>query len=91
MSDRESPTLVVGTGTTGRRVADRLGARGLPARIATRAAEPPFDWHDQATRAPALEGAGAAGITCCPDLALPAPRRPPAPSPSSPSSWACGG
>ncbi len=63
MSDRESPTLVVGgTGKTGRRVAERLRARGLPVRIGSRSAEPPFDWDDPATWAPALEGAGSAYI-----------------------------
>ena len=39
---RRSPetTLVVGgTGKTGRRVVERLTARGLPVRVATRAAE----------------------------------------------------
>ena len=92
MSDRESPTLVVGgTGKTGRRVAERLRARGLPVRSGSRSAEPPFDWDDQSTWAPALEGARAAYITYYPDLALPGARRRPAPSRSSPSSWACGG
>jgi uncharacterized protein YbjT (DUF2867 family) len=72
MSDRGSPTLVVGsTGKTGRRVAERLRARGLPVRSGSRSAEPPFDWDDQSTWAPALEGARAAYITYYPDLALP--------------------
>jgi uncharacterized protein YbjT (DUF2867 family) len=48
-------TLVVGgTGKTGRRVAQRLRARGLPIRIGSPSSEPPFDWDDQATWAPAL-------------------------------------
>ena len=38
-------TLVVGgTGKTGRRVADRLSARGLPVRIGSRSGELPVDW-----------------------------------------------
>ena len=43
-------TLVLGgTGKTGRRVAERLAARGLPARIGSRSGEPPFDWENEAT------------------------------------------
>jgi len=67
-----NPTLVVGgTGKTGRRVAARLAARGLPVRIGSRSAEPPFDWEDEATWAPALRGSRAAYVTFYPDLAVP--------------------
>jgi uncharacterized protein YbjT (DUF2867 family) len=66
------PTLVLGgTGKTGRRVAERLTARGLPTRIGSRSAEPPFDWEDQSTWAPALQGVGSAYISYYPDLAIP--------------------
>ena len=69
-SDR--PTLVLGgTGKTGRRVAERLTARGLPTRIGSRSAEPPFDWEDQSTWAPALQGVGSAYFSYYPDLAIP--------------------
>jgi uncharacterized protein YbjT (DUF2867 family) len=69
-SDR--PTLVLGgTGKTGRRVAERLTARGLPTRIGSRSAEPPFDWEDESTWAPALQGVGSAYISYYPDLAIP--------------------
>jgi len=72
MTARETPILVVGgTGKTGRRVAERLEARGLPVRVGSRSAEPPFDWNDSDTWAPALDGARAAYITYYPDLALP--------------------
>lgn len=65
-------TLVVGgTGKTGRRVAERLRARGLPIRIATPFGEPPFDWDDQATWAPALENVASVYVTYAPDLAFP--------------------
>jgi uncharacterized protein YbjT (DUF2867 family) len=38
-------TLVLGgTGKTGRRVAERLMARGVPTRIGSRSGAPPFDW-----------------------------------------------
>ncbi|MGQ0778156.1 MAG: NmrA family NAD(P)-binding protein [Pseudonocardiales bacterium] len=65
-------TLVLGgTGKTGRRVAERLTARGLPVRIGSRAGEPPFDWENRATWAPVLQGVGAAYISYFPDLAFP--------------------
>ena len=56
-TDAHEPTLVVGaTGKTGRRVVERLRARGLPVREGSRRGEPPFDWDDRATWAPALRG-----------------------------------
>ncbi len=42
-------TLVLGHGKTGRRVIERLGARGLPTRVLPR-----FDWEDPSSWAPAL-------------------------------------
>ena len=66
------PTLVLGgTGKTGRRVVERLAARGIPVRVGSRAGEPPFDWEDRSTWAPALDGVGVR----LPHL-LPRPRRP---------------
>jgi uncharacterized protein YbjT (DUF2867 family) len=65
-------TLIVGgTGKTGRRVAEQLNARGVPVRIGSRSATPPFDWENQATWLPALEGVGAVYLTYYPDLAIP--------------------
>ncbi len=65
-------TLVLGgTGKTGRRVAERLTARGLPVRIGSRSGEPPFDWEDRATWAPALNGVGSVYVSYYPDLAVP--------------------
>ncbi|MBP7149152.1 MAG: NAD(P)H-binding protein [Acidobacteria bacterium] len=65
-------TLVLGaTGKTGRRIANRLTARGLPVRAGSRAGHPPFDWEDRRTWAPALQGARAAYVTYYPDLAVP--------------------
>ena len=53
--------LVVGsTGNTGRRVVQRLNARGLPVRVGTPSATPPFDWTDQATWPAALDGVASA-------------------------------
>jgi uncharacterized protein YbjT (DUF2867 family) len=72
MTESTRPTLVLGgTGKTGRPVAERLGARGLPVRIGSRAGTPPFDWGAPATWAPALEGTAAVYLTYFPDLALP--------------------
>ena len=66
------PTLVLGgTGKTGRRVAERLAARGLPVRVGSRSGEPPFDWENRSTWAPALEGVGSVYLTYYPDLAVP--------------------
>jgi uncharacterized protein YbjT (DUF2867 family) len=66
------PTLILGgTGKTGRRLADRLTAQGLPVRIGSRSGTPPFDWENSATWAPALHGVGAVYISYFPDLAVP--------------------
>ena len=56
MSD--STILVLGaTGSTGRRVTERLRAAGSKVRAASRSGEVRFDWTDQATWEPALAGA----------------------------------
>ncbi|GAA2783731.1 NAD(P)H-binding protein [Saccharopolyspora taberi] len=49
-----------GTGKTGRRVVSRLAERGVEARAASRKGAVRFDWDDETTWAPALEGADAA-------------------------------
>ncbi|RKN47952.1 SDR family oxidoreductase [Micromonospora endolithica] len=67
-----SPVLVLGaTGRTGRRVAERLTARGLPVRAGSRSAPVPFDWNDRDTWAPVVDGAGAAYLCYQPDLGFP--------------------
>lgn len=66
------PILVLGaTGKTGRRVGQRLSALGLPWRAVSRSATPAFDWENEATWAPALQGVGAVYISYFPDLAVP--------------------
>src|ERR671912_2739086 len=71
-AQRTKMTLVVGgTGKTGRRVVERLEARGVPVRIGSRSGEVPFDWDDEATWAPALSGVGSVYVTYYPDLAVP--------------------
>jgi uncharacterized protein YbjT (DUF2867 family) len=65
-------TLVLGgTGKTGRRVAERLQARGIPVRIGSRSGEPPFDWDKPETWAPALQGMSSAYVSYYPDIAVP--------------------
>jgi len=66
------PVLVLGgTGKTGRRLVDRLTARGLPVRIGSRSGTPSFDWENTASWAPALDGVSAVYISYYPDLAVP--------------------
>jgi len=68
----EVTTLVLGgTGKTGRRVVERLEARGLPVRVGSRSGEPPFDWENPDTWAPALDKVGAVYVSYAPDLAVP--------------------
>ncbi|MCM2410534.1 NmrA family transcriptional regulator [Streptomyces sp. RKAG290] len=66
------PVLVTsGTGKTGRRVVDRLAARGVPVRAGSRRGEVPFDWADESGWQAALRGADAAYVAYYPDLAAP--------------------
>jgi uncharacterized protein YbjT (DUF2867 family) len=66
-------TLVLGgTGKTGRRVAHRLAARGVPLRVGSRSGEPPFDWEDEATWAPSLRDVESVYVSyTVPDIAVP--------------------
>jgi uncharacterized protein YbjT (DUF2867 family) len=70
--NKQLPTLVLGgTGKTGRRVVERLKARGLPVRVGSRSGQPPFDWENRSTWAPALDGVGSVYVSYYPDLAIP--------------------
>ncbi|GAB5390357.1 MAG: NAD(P)H-binding protein [Alphaproteobacteria bacterium] len=65
-------TLVLGgTGKTGRRVAERLTAKGHAVRIGSRSAVPAFDWNNETGWEACLEGVTAVYITYTPDLAMP--------------------
>jgi uncharacterized protein YbjT (DUF2867 family) len=65
-------TLVVGsTGKSGRRVAERLTALGLPVRAGSRHSQPPFDWEDPTTWAAAVDGVDQMYLTYYPDIAMP--------------------
>jgi uncharacterized protein YbjT (DUF2867 family) len=64
--------LVIGaSGKTGRRVLQKLQNTGLHARGASRHGEVHFDWHDDSTWAPAINGVDAIYVTYYPDLAIP--------------------
>jgi len=60
-----------GTGRTGRRVVERLTARGVPVRVGSRRSEIPFDWSDPSGWEAALSGAEAAYVAYAPDLGAP--------------------
>ncbi|WP_435735552.1 NmrA family transcriptional regulator [Cellulosimicrobium sp. PMB13] len=66
--------LVLGaTGKSGRRVADRLDALGLPVRRGSRSGTGPdrFAWDDETTWEAALDGVEAVYVAYAPDLAIP--------------------
>jgi uncharacterized protein YbjT (DUF2867 family) len=64
--------LVLGaTGKTGRRIVDRLEARGIPTRLGSRSAVPAFDWNHDSNWDECLRGVDAVYINYAPDLAIP--------------------
>ncbi|WKN43672.1 NmrA family NAD(P)-binding protein [Tunicatimonas pelagia] len=63
--------VIGGTGKTGRKVAQRLQAKGQNVRIGSRNASPAFDWQDSTTWLTALEGMNKVYVTFQPDLAVP--------------------
>jgi uncharacterized protein YbjT (DUF2867 family) len=67
-----SPILVIGaTGKTGRRIVDRLEAKGHTVRKGSRQANPSFDWDNPAGWTAALSGVQAVYVSFFPDLAVP--------------------
>ncbi|GAA0248195.1 NmrA family transcriptional regulator [Cryptosporangium japonicum] len=64
--------ITAGHGKTGRRVAARLDALGIPTRVGSRSGTPPFDWYAPDTWPAALAGVDAAYLAFVPDLAVPA-------------------
>lgn len=70
-ADSKTILVIGGTGKTGRRVAERLTAQGLPVRVGSRNAEPPFVWEDPNTWEAALDSVGAVYVTYYPDLGFP--------------------
>jgi len=72
MMKKDQPILIIGgTGKTGRRVAEKLTAKGVATRVASRSGETRFDWNDTTTWGAALDGVSAAYVTYFPDLAVP--------------------
>lgn len=66
------PVLVLGAnGKTGRRVVERLTARGVPVLAVSRSTDPRFDWEDPETWSSVLSEARAVYVTFQPDLAVP--------------------
>lgn len=68
-----SNTILVtgGNGKTGKRVVERLTKKKIPVRIASRSAEPSFDWTDTSNWAQVVKGIQKVYITYHPDLAVP--------------------
>ncbi|MEX0320545.1 MAG: NAD(P)H-binding protein [Puniceicoccaceae bacterium] len=63
--------MIGAKGKTGRHVAEKLKARNINVKAASRTDETPFDWDDQATWEPALAGTSGTYITVYPDLSFP--------------------
>jgi uncharacterized protein YbjT (DUF2867 family) len=71
MSENHDLILVIGgTGKTGRRVVERLQARGVTVRIGRPSGDPPFNWLDPSTWVPAVQGVEAAYVTYYSDSAF---------------------
>jgi uncharacterized protein YbjT (DUF2867 family) len=72
MKTSQDRILILGaTGKTGSRITQRLKNAGLPVRLGSRGANPPFDWEDRSTWEAALDGIDAVYISYQPDLAVP--------------------
>ena len=63
--------VVGGTGKTGRRVAQRLRARGIETLAGSRSGDTRFDWEDPSTWESAIGSADLVYLTYSPDLAIP--------------------
>jgi uncharacterized protein YbjT (DUF2867 family) len=67
----ELPLILGARGKTGRRIAQRFDAAGLPYRAGSRNAALPFEWNEPATWAPVLHGVSSVYVAYYPDLAVP--------------------
>ena len=65
-----SVLVIGGAGKTGRRVSERLRARGIVTRDVSRSTTPAFDWTEPKTWAAALDGVSKAYVTYQPDLSV---------------------
>lgn len=71
MKHQNNVLVTGGTGKTGSRIVQRLQERNVPVRVGSRAANPAFDWQEEATWEAALEGINSVYIAYQPDLAVP--------------------
>ncbi|MEM7432621.1 MAG: NAD(P)H-binding protein [Pseudomonadota bacterium] len=70
--DPSQLTLVLGaSGKTGRRIVQRLEARGIPTRAGSRSGRPAFDWAKPEDWDAVLDGVRSVYISYAPDLAVP--------------------
>ncbi len=70
--DSPGLTLVLGaTGKTGRHIVKRLQSKGTQFRPGSRSGNPRFDWSDQSTWSPCLQGIRSVYLNYVPDLAVP--------------------
>lgn len=60
-----------GTGKTGRRISERLKAKGVPIRVGSRSALPSFDWNNPKSWDDCLKDVEAVYVNYAPDLAVP--------------------
>ncbi|KQY32939.1 NmrA family transcriptional regulator [Rhizobium sp. Root483D2] len=67
----ETILILGGSGKTGRRVAERLLAKGRDVRLASRSTVPAFDWTNPSGWGAALDGVDVAYVSYQPDLAVP--------------------
>lgn len=71
MNSENTVLVLGGSGKTGRRIIQRLQAREVPVRSASRSSQPAFDWEKRATWAAALRDIHTVYIAFQPDLAAP--------------------
>jgi uncharacterized protein YbjT (DUF2867 family) len=70
-TDSHRYLVIGGTGKTGRRVVNALAHGGLDVLSVSRSTDPAFDWNDESTWSPALQGRDRVYVTYSPDLAVP--------------------
>jgi len=70
-NNKKQILVLGGTGKTGSRVVSKLQQLGWPVRVGSRNAAIPFDWNDQSTWGPVLQGIDSVYIAYQPDLAVP--------------------
>ncbi len=69
--EKNNILILGGTGKTGRRIVDQLRDKGLSVRVGSRSVDPGFEWYDQSTWSPALDGISSVYVSFYPDLAVP--------------------